>query len=173
MKKAISILKIGAFMLFSSFLNAQTIYVNTTQGNIYSVDMATCIKTLVSATGINWGDLAMCSGNSNILYGTDPTGDLYQIDITTGIQTLINNQFSAQWPTADLYSLTCDGNGTLYGSSDNFAGLYSFNLSSNAWTYLSNLNGYLAGGDLTFYNGELYMSTTTNELIKIDLTTYN
>lgn len=173
MKKTILVFLTLVIMLYSCMLNAQIIYVTTDQGNIYSVDMATCTKNLISASGIYWGDLAMCSGDPNTLYAPDPTGNLYQIDVATGVQTLINNQFSTQWPTADLYSLACDGNGILYGSSDNVAGLYSFNLSTGTWTFLSNLNGFLAGGDLTFYNGELYMSTTGNQLIKIDLSTYN
>lgn len=156
-------------------LNAQVIYVSTDQGNIYSVDMSTCNSTLVTASpGIHWADMAMCSGSQDIAYGiVDGTWELYQIDLTTGVLTLLNNQFATNWPSADLYALVCDGNGTLYASSDNASGLYSYNMSTNTWALLSTINGYMSGGDLTFYNGVLYMSTAVNELITIDIPSYN
>jgi gliding motility-associated-like protein len=161
------------FLFSPSESGAQTLYVADSNGNIFLVDIANCTSTMVvpaSSFG-SWFDIAVCSGNPNIIYGTDGSGNIYQIDVTTGIITLLNSSLTTQFPNAGaINSLVCDGNGNLYAASGD---LYCYNIASNSWSYTGNLNGYYSGGDLTFYNGQLYMAGASNELVQINLSPFS
>lgn len=151
---------------------AQTLYVTDSNGNIFLVNIANCTSTLVipaSAFG-SWMDIAVCSGNPNIIYAMDFNGFVYEIDVTTGNITLLNNTLTSQFATGAPSSLVCDGNGNLYAASFE---LYCYNIASNTWTLVGNLNGFNSGGDLTFYNGTLYMAGASNELVQIGLSPFS
>lgn len=166
-KKNICIaLAIVLLLCCKSTLKAQTIYLITDLGNIYSLNVSSCVSTLVTTPGDVWLDIAICPGNPSIIYALKDPGDLYQINISTGITTLIG-PFYNLFPTQVINALVCDGNGMLYAAGNNFSALYEFNLSLNTWTYLGGLNGFISGGDLTFYNGTLLMSTDNNQLVQV------
>lgn len=175
-KKTVRLLVLFIVLLIPfSKAESQSIYVADALGNVYIVDLATCASSIVSpSSGPVWFDLAICSNNPNIMYGTDGGNNIYQIDLTTGVVTFLNGNLNTFYPTAfpSLNSLVCDGNGNLYLADANGSGLYSFNLASGVWTYYGSLGGYGSGGDLTFYNGNLYLATNTNELLEIDMSPF-
>lgn len=60
------------FLIPFSKAEAQNIYVADAFGNVYVVDLATCASSIVApSSGPSWYDLAICSNNPNIMYGTD------------------------------------------------------------------------------------------------------
>jgi gliding motility-associated-like protein len=168
----VKMLVLLAFLLVPfSGAKAQNIYITDAAGNVYLVNLATCTSTLVApTTGITWYDLAVCSNNPNIMYAIDGNNNIYQIDLITGITTFLDGTFNTTFSNFSLLnSLVCDGNGNLYAVDAFGSGLYSYDLATGTWTFLGGLSGYGSGGDLTFYNGNLYLATSSNELLEISL----
>lgn len=156
---------------YQSKLSAQPQYASL-GGEIYRIDLSTCSSTLVIGSNFTtWFDIALSPANPNIIYGINFVNELYEINLTSSQFTLLSD-FSAVFQ-GSLNSLVCDGNGTLYAANQSFSALYSYDIATSTWTYLATLNGYTSAGDLTFYNGMLYMSTVTNEIIKIDPVTFS
>lgn len=171
----VKILVLLAFFLVPpAKAKAQSIYVTDAAGNIYLVNLATCTSTLVApTTGVTWYDMAVCSNNPNIMYVVDGNNTIYQINLTTGVTTFLNGNFNTTFPTFSLLnSLVCDGNGNLYAADAFGSGLYCYNIATNTWTFVGPLGGYGSGGDLTFYNGNLYLATNSNELLEISLSPF-
>ncbi|MDQ3112307.1 MAG: PKD domain-containing protein [Bacteroidota bacterium] len=153
---------------------AQNIYVTDASGNVFMVNLANCTSTLVApTTGITWYDMAICSNNPNIMYAIDGNNTLYMINLVTGVTTFLNGSFNSTFPNFSLLnSLVCDGNGNLYAADAFNSGLYSYNIATGTWTFTGLLGGYGSGGDLTFYNGNLYLATGTNDLLEISLSPF-
>jgi gliding motility-associated-like protein len=153
-------------------LRAQSIYLTDAIGNVYLVDLSNCTSTLVSnSIGNSWFDLAICPGNPNIIYAIDGGNNLYMIDISAGTTTLVTSSFNSSF-FANLNSLVCDGNGNLYAADGSGSGLYEYNIASGIWTFIGSLGGYGSGGDLTFYNGNLYLAGGADQLIEINLSPF-
>lgn len=167
--KACWLLMLG--MLFSGTIYSQRLYVVNSSGQISVVDLATCTVTPVMQGPWLW-DMAMCPGDTNIVYGvaSPPSQNVYQINLKTGqIDTL-----SKTWPTGlpvpcCLSSLVCDGNGHLFSVDDGGPNFFQFDLATNTWSLLGNVGTYSSGGDLTYFNGKLYLSTNSNELLIITI----
>lgn len=87
---------------------------------------------------------------------------LYSIDAGTGTSTLIG---SHGIPIGN--SLVFGVDGTLYGAGLG-NNLYTIDTTTGAGTSLGSM-GHGSGGDLAFSNGTLYMASSFNELVKIDL----
>ena len=71
---------------------------------------------------------------------------------------------------SQLYTaLTISANGTFYACG--LSGyLWSYNLATNIGSYLGNV-GVGAEGDLTFYNGQLYMAAENDDIVRVDIQT--
>ncbi len=98
----------------------------------------------------------------NAFYYIDVFGDVYKATIdSTGIHncTLVTN--AGVIPNA----LTVDNNGILYYVAGNL--LYSVDTANPMPKFLGVIP-YLAGGDLTFYNNELYMASS-DAIIKVNI----
>ncbi|MBI3510273.1 MAG: gliding motility-associated C-terminal domain-containing protein [Bacteroidetes bacterium] len=158
-----------------SELSAQSMYVSMGSADIYLVNPNNCSSSLVfSSSNASWLDIALCQGNPNVIYALGQGNTLYQIDLSTSQLTLLSNQFSIIYPgNHQLNALVCDGNGILYAADGFSSSLYSFNLSTSAWNFIGSPNGYTSAGDLVFYNGTLYMSTYTNEIISIIISPFS
>ncbi len=168
---------------------AQTIYVSTSGsyyswnavfsfwqqvwgGQVYSVNLATCTATVVLPFSIGsptpaFYDIAACPSNPNILYAIDGNNNVYLINLTIPSYTLINSSFPGIFGAGhQLNSLVCDASCNLYTADANAGGLYYYNTGTNTWSFVGN-PGYLSGGDLTYYNGNLFLTTTSNQLVSI------
>ena len=168
--------------LFPLAIKAQWLYV-ATNGQIAKVNIATCQSTvIVPTTGVLY-DIAMCPGDSNTIYGISAPyyvngvaiTEVYSIDVKTGVITTISNSWPSSMTSTPncLNSLVCDGNGNLYAADALGSGLYKFDLATKIWSQVGGLGGYSSSGDLTYYKGKLYLSTTTDDLITISLSPFS
>lgn len=153
----------------SSTFAQEDVYITTTTGNVYSVDLNTCTCQYLGNSNppILW-DIATCPNGKTYGVGTLNAFNygLYEIDVTTGSRTLVNGNI-----TTGTNCLTCDHNNYLYlmlGSN-----LYRSNnlFLGGSGVFVGNV-GALSGGDLAFYNDTLYLATNSNLLqINIDADT--
>lgn len=142
----------------------QVVFVVNSSGALYRVDIGSCTRTLVGYTGLSLFDIAYCP-NSGLLYGVAEGDGLYIISTTTGSASYIG-------PTGvGLNALACDVNGMLLGASEVNDHIYSVNSSTGWATSLGSTGvGSISGGDITFFNGELYWSTDANEIVLVNVT---
>ncbi|MCU0432139.1 MAG: gliding motility-associated C-terminal domain-containing protein [Bacteroidia bacterium] len=148
-------------LLASIPARSQIIYVCTALADLISVDLSTCTSTLIGNTGSPQADIALTPNGT--LYGIDMNG-LVSINTSTAATTLVAG--APPFPTAVEVALVSDANGVLYSASNN---LYRLDPVSNSWVLVGSLNPYVAGGDLTFYNGDLYMADVSQQLVRITL----
>jgi hypothetical protein len=112
-------------------------------GNIYTVDLATGVFTLVGASGITDAmGLAYddTTGQMFMTAGTYANGNLYEIDMGTGAATLIGNMGNTGFA---MISIVCDNDGQLYGAEIVTAGVdgmfYSIDKATGAATQIGSV----------------------------------
>jgi hypothetical protein len=125
-------------------------------GDLYKIHIQACSTSFVGSTGYGFGDIAMTP--SGELYGI-VGGNLYQVDTTDATTTLIGPS-----PDAGVSLVALNDTSLL---SEGSSSLYAISTLDGSSTWIGNI-GYTAFGDLTWYFGDLYMSTGT-QLIRIDL----
>ncbi len=151
-------------------------YIQEWGGQIYKVDLGTCASTVVLpfSTGNptpQFYDIACDPFNPNILYGVDWKDSIYRIDISVPSYTVINGVFNSTHGGAashQLNALVSDASGNLYAADGTTSGLYYYNVGANTWTTIGSPGGFISGGDLTWYNGTLYLTTNSNQLVSVD-----
>ena len=100
-----------------------------------------------------------------------PGGELYGIDFDTLYQIHLA---SGQLEEIGLHgvpggnALVFDAAGTMYAAGFRNDGLYEVDPDTADSTLVGDM-GYRSAGDLVFHNGELFLASTTDELVKIDL----
>ncbi len=175
MKKRTLILMLFLCLLNGiTLLQAQdfTICTGTSNGvgvsTLRKVQLPNCSSQLqVSLTQI-YNDITFHP--SGKLYGITSNGSLFLLDTITGAGTQVGAVGNPRIGVTEN-SLTCNAEGIIYATG-NDGKLYSFNSNTLATTYLGTIqvNGTVvqAGGDLTFYKGDLYVASTSS-LVKINL----
>ncbi|WP_448700695.1 gliding motility-associated C-terminal domain-containing protein [Mucilaginibacter sp. AW1-3] len=151
-----------ALFLISLKVSAQQFYVCNSNYNIQSVTITNgvCSSQNVNAcTGV-YLSIAMQGNN---FYYSDGFGVLYKGNITNGI---ISNCSVVANLRAANNALTVDNNGVVYYVAGG-TGLYKVNPANPVPVFLGTLP-YSSGGDLTFYNNQLYMASG-NAIIKVDM----
>ncbi|HTF03417.1 MAG TPA: gliding motility-associated C-terminal domain-containing protein [Bacteroidia bacterium] len=150
--------------LLSLIANGQDLFINTFNCNLYAVQTTTCTFTLIGNTGIFLTDIAVSPNGT--LYGIDGT-NLYTISTANAGLTPVTGVSPL---TSFEVALVCDQNGDLYAAGYD---LWKLNWTTGNWDLLGSLSPYSAGGDLTFYEGDMYLACTNQELVKIDMITMN
>lgn len=158
MKKA---MLLCAALAWSGVASALPImHVHDGAGNLGTVDVATGDVTLIGSMGVVMTDIAFDpSGN---LFGTSFT-DLYSIDATTAAVTPIGNH-----GIGSANALVFATDGTLYAAGNTTSSLFSIDKATATSTNLGNI-GFQSAGDLAFNGGNLYLASTTNELVLVNL----
>ncbi len=158
--KTFNLLTLTFFICCSPCHAQQPYYACMLNSGLLKIDLSTCNATLIGYTDTVLCDIALCSDQK--LYGTD-LNFLYQIDTSDAGLTAIG-QLNL---IALGNSLVCDSAGNLLSVAmdDN---LYQINRLTGQYSSLGGI-GYSSAGDLTFFEGNLYLSATDNKLIKIDL----
>jgi len=146
---------------FAAEAVGQDIYVIDSSGNLGTVDVSSCAATVIGNMGVVLTDIAF-SPNGD-LYGLSYT-DLYRIDPDTAAVTLIGPH-----GIDGGNALKFATNGTLYAAGNATTLLYTINPSTGAASPVGNI-GFASAGDLAFNSGQLFMTSTDNQLIQIDLT---
>jgi len=138
-----------ALSLTMCTLNAQSDYffVTISGGNLYKIHIQACSTSFVGPTGFGFGDIAMTP--SGELYGI-VSGMIYRIDTTDASTSYIGQS------TAPGVSLVALDNSTLLA--EHSLHLYAISTTDATTTLVGNI-GYGASGDLTWYDGDLYMSS--------------
>ncbi len=164
------IIFLGLFLLswnsYSQSVN--TAYLCLSNGDIVLADLDNCSTTLVARLrGTSMFDIAQ-GDTDDSLYGIKGR-DLYRIDLNTGLFTLLGSLSSAGFSgNFRVTSLVKESTGILLGV--NSRGEQLFRIDVNALT-ATNLGatGFESAGDLTYFEGNLYMSAENDELVLIDV----
>jgi hypothetical protein len=156
----------AALIALAAFANvgiahAQILTIDDASNNLGTVDIATGTVTVIGNMGNDtMTDLAY--DPSGKLFGIS-FGNLYRINPTTAAATLIGNT-----GLSGANALVFGTNGTLYLAANNDTRLFTVNTATGASTALGT-TGFNSAGDLAFNNGALYMSSSTDQLIRINL----
>jgi hypothetical protein len=116
--------------------------------------------TIIGSTTYVMFDIAMSP--NGILYAVDGNNNLYTLNRKTGAPTLIG----AVNPTVGTNALTFGQYGALYGMQN--TNLVSINPVNAEATVIGN-TGFQTAGDLVFFNNNLYLASTTNQLVLVDI----
>lgn len=131
-------------------------------GNLYSFDIINCTRNLIGFTGVNFDDIAFSPDGR--LWGI-AAGDLYKIDTSNANVTLIG-------PTGTIAVSLVSLNDSILLAENNLM-LCKINVNNANTTIVGNI-GYAATGDLTWYDDDLYLvTTTTGQMAKIKLNATN
>ena len=155
MKNATTLLFAAVCLTTTSFAAAIT-YGAGDNSDLYTINPATGVTTLVGAMGVNLFDIAAYGGK---LYGINATSDLYSISTLTGAATEIGATGQS------FNALTFSSAGVLYAAGTDTTDLYTINTSTGAAAKVSGevtQAAYHSGGDLEFIGTTLYLVTQTN-----------
>lgn len=148
----------GLLLLICFHTNSQqSIFVVNSGGDLYSMDLNQCSKQFIGSTAIGLKDIAFTT--NGVLWGIDG-GQIYRIDTTTGNASLVGNT------GINAVSLVGLDDQTLLAESD--LKLYRINTVNGAATYFDTI-GYKASGDLTWYDDDVYMVTSSDQIIRMVL----
>jgi hypothetical protein len=153
---------VGLFLIPATTRADVTLWVDDSNGEIGKVQVSTGQVTLVGNAGVVLTDIAF-DPNGN-LYGVSFT-DLYKIDKTTGVATDLGT--IANGAGVNFNALVFGTNGVLYAAGTTSTHLYSINIGTVTATNLGNV-GADSGGDLAFVGGNLYLSSSSDHLIRIN-----
>ncbi len=135
----------------------EPIFATASGGGLYSFDLTNCTRSFKGSTGFGFEDIAFTPDGR--LWGII-AGQLHQIDTTTANTTFVGNiGFLA-------VSLVGLNDSTLLAESG--LKLYEIN-NNNASSFYIDTIGYQASGDLTWYDDDLYMVTSSGQIIRITL----
>ena len=151
---------------WASALWAQEFFVSTDKGNLGVVGIGDCSfrKILQSTSSTRYFRDITFHPNGK-LYGYSG-GSIFEMDTAQNGTP----KFIAHSDSVIASSLTADGKGIIYGALNE---LWSFDVTTNQFKILGNImvdgQQVTAGGDLTFYNGELYVAAADNTLVKVNI----
>ena len=138
-----------------------TLFAVDSSDRLFTVDANAGTVNVIGRMGVTMFDIAFNSAGE--LYGINSGSSLYRIDPSTAVATRIGAVGAA------LSGLQFSPNGTLFGSG---SGLYSINVSTGAGTLVGSFGGIVSAGDLAFdSSGNLFLSTTSNQLARVNTTT--
>jgi hypothetical protein len=137
------------------------LWVDDSNGEIGKVDVATGNVTLVGNAGVVLTDI-----------GFDPQGNLfgvsfttfYSINESTGLATAIGSL-----GTSDSNALVFSSTGTAYAMGNSSDNLYTINVATGAASSIGHVSGFDSGGDLAFHNGTLYLASSGDALVQVNL----
>jgi len=145
----------------SCFAEPIVLHAHDRNNNLFTVDVQTGLAELVTTTPQQYFDIAF--DESGTLFGVSSTGDLRTIDPLTGQTTLIGP--SGTGPNALVFA----PDGTLYAAAN--TSLFSVNTQTGQATETVSFGPNQSAGDLAFdTTGNLFLTTTAGDLLRIDLT---
>jgi hypothetical protein len=151
---------VAAFLATPAAASTTHMYVHDVAGTLATVDTQTGATTIIGNLGRQLTDIAF-----------DPFGNLFGITFSQLFS--VNVQTAATTLIGDLgiggaTGLVFGSDGTLYTASETETKLYTVNTATGAATSIGDI-GFSSGGDLAFVGGTLYMASTNETLVRIDL----
>lgn len=158
------------FLVFA-FAKAQSVntsYLCLANGDIVLANLGNCTSQVVASHSSSFFDIAQGDTNDT-LYGIR-NDELFLINVTTGtVSSLGILNIIGFTGNFRVDSLVKEGPGTLLGvHTDAPGGLFRFDVGAMTATFLGNTN-FPSAGDLTYFNGNLYLSSDGNDLVLIDI----
>lgn len=135
----------------------EPIFATIAGGDLYAFNLENCTRRFIGSTGQGFGDIAFTPNGE--LWGI-VGGELYQIDTATANATLVGST------GLEAVSLVGLNDSTLLAESG--AKLYKIHTTDASFTYVDTI-GYQAAGDLTWYDDDLYIVTSSEPIIRIVL----
>lgn len=156
---------IAALCLLSSLsLSAQEeIFLSTLNGELYSLDLENCDYEFVALMPVSSTDISF-HPNGNF-YALGSAGQLYEIDLDNNNSQLIHTFQNG--PNQLFTALTISAQGIFYACGLN-GDLWSYEIATGVGQFLGNV-GSGAEGDLTFYEGDLFMAAAGDNIVRINL----
>lgn len=139
---------------------APIMYVDDSNGRLATVNVETGAVNPIGSMGTLMTDIAF--DPKGHLYGISFSG-LYSINPQTAAASFIGNH-----SIAGGNALVFASDGKLYGAGGSTSSLYEINPSTGTSTNLGNI-GFASGGDLAFNDGHLYLASTSNQLVDVNL----
>lgn len=151
------------FFVLPITMTAQTIYLSSLDNKLYRLNMSNCQTELLTTIQVQGSIFDISFHPNRNLYGITSSGDLIEIDTLSGTTTTVHSFGIRQAYSA----LTIADDGRVYtcGSGKD---LLSYEFSSGIETYHGQIP-YPASGDLTFFNGDLYVAVSGNRILKVDI----
>ncbi|WP_405370944.1 T9SS type B sorting domain-containing protein [Nonlabens sp. Asnod2-A12] len=158
-------------ILSATFVNAQavnTAYLCLSNGDVVLADLSSCSSTVVATNTQPMFDIAQ-GDSATTLYGIYDT-ELYLIDLNTGNFTLLGSlTIIGHSGSFRVDSLVKEQNGVLLGVNKNGQGeLFRIDVAALTATNLG-ATGFNSAGDLTYFDGDLYLSATNSELVQVNV----
>jgi hypothetical protein len=141
---------------------ASVVFVSDARGQLATVDVGSGATTIIGSTGVVLTDIAFSPGGD--LFGIDFT-NLYRVNASTAEATLIGPH---SIPGGN--ALAFDDRGTLLAAAAGTMQLFSIDTGTGLSTVLGG-TGFAAAGDLAFRSGDLFLSSRSNQLVRIDVAT--
>lgn len=169
MKKRL-ILSLLCFVViaFAKAQSVNTSYLCLANGDIVLADLGNCTSTVVASHTFSFFDIAQGDTNDT-LYGIR-NNLLFRINVATGTVTSLGSLniigFTGNFR---VDSLVKESTGTLLGVHTDAPGaLFRIDIAAMTATFIGNTN-FPSAGDLTYFEGNLYLSADGNELVLIDV----
>ena len=151
------------FLSFSSY--TQEFFIIDADRRLVKVDIRNCTANLIENISFNSSITDISFHPNGKLYGVSTGGKLVEINTETGFTTLIHqfDRLRGEFFT----SLVADQNGVIYATGTEGL-LYSFDV-NNANGHFHGQIPFGAAGDLTFFQGRLFMASTENEMVEVKI----
>ncbi|WP_165074765.1 PEP-CTERM sorting domain-containing protein [Paludisphaera rhizosphaerae] len=174
MKKLVYLAALFGMGLATTAVQADPIlWICDNNGDIGRVDVATGNVLNVYSAGVTLTDIAFDSAGN--LYGISFT-NFYSINTSgpnighANLVGSLNPPGPGDGGNGGMNSLVFSSTGVAYAMSNATNDLYTINTSTGAATALSGgVGAYRSSGDLAFHNGSLYLTTTSNDLIRVNM----
>lgn len=147
-----------AFCFFSASAAAQNLLINNGNNELIAFNADDC-STDFALNISSYTDIA--THPNGFLYGINSNGQLFEISLQTGITNEVHDFSGA----SNYFALTADADGNIFAAAGNGA-LSSYNPTTGDDIFYQN-TGFEASGDLTFYQGQMYMATFDNTIVSI------
>ena len=136
-------------------------YIVCQDRSFYSIDLDNCTSELIGNTENVINDITYDPTTDHI-YGIDNLGNLVIIDPLTADLTLVG------YAIPGITALTVNNQGFIYAMEQN--NLYFINKETGYASFLgSTPDNIRSAGDMTFYRGDIYLTTIGRQLAKIDI----
>ena len=151
---------ITLFLIWSSMVFSQEIFVSSDKYNLYRINIATCSSEFITKIKERPTDISFHPNGK--LLGISANRIIFEINPKTGDVRNIHD-FDGQY----FNSLTISYDGIIYCTGTKGL-LMSLDLVSDTAKYHGKI-GYEATGDLTFFQGELYAAVTMDRIVHVDI----
>ena len=139
---------------------APRLYVHDSRGTLGRIRVSDGLVDIIGRMDEVMTDIAFSP--EGLLFGLTDSA-LYQIDLVTA-----DIRFIGEHGILAGNALVFASDGTLYGAGGFVDGLFEMNLQTGAGTRIADM-GHNSAGDLVFFEGNLYLSSTDDQLILVDL----